>query len=245
MFHSKTLTILFIVSLLMAACAPQAVQTPGQDPAPVTPAPAQVTETAPEQNPAAATAPASSNWVSYRDPRYGIGFAYPCWWLITPFPTDGYFGTLSLRSIDDAYALAHTTKGEWTGGAAPEGVFLIDLGVFEGVDPAKSDVDGYAQFIDTTMEAIASSQEQIIGQNKFTVVQIKNVNNDQAPLYQVYLLRIAPDKLLLVNVKEQDRLQTNDIQGLLSSISQNPDQPIAMPSVTPHEPLIPAACAGK
>jgi hypothetical protein len=63
-----------------------------------------------------------------------------------------------------------------------------------------------------------------------------------APLFTVILFRLAPDKLLIFVTQQQDRLDSVDLQGILTSLSLSPDQPIIVPTAAPHPPLIPAAC---
>ena len=94
------------------------------------------------------------------------------------------------------------------------------------------------------MSVIASSEEQTIGQNQATVIQMQNVVNRDDPLFTMYLFRLAPDKILMFSPLFQDRLDSKDVQGILTSLSLNPDQPIIVPAFAPHEPLIAAACAG-
>jgi len=244
MVHKHCLTVLFIVSTLLAACAPQAVEPIPLETQPVEaplPESASPTEIAP-----ATEAPAvSSNWVSYRDLRFGVGLAYPCWWVFVPMSTEGIGGSMSLRSVDEEFVRTHSTKGNWNDGIVPEGVFSIDMGVFEQIDPALSTTDAWDNMTDPTMSIIVASEEQAIGQNQATVIQLQNVNNSNDPLITMYLFRLAPDKILMFSPLFQDRLDSNDIQGILSSLSLSPDQPIIMPTVTPHEPLIAAACVGK
>ena len=241
MVRKNSLTVLFIVSTLLAACAPQAVQPvplETQPPVSVLPESAPPTEIIP-----ATEAPATdSNWVAYRDPRFGIGLAYPCWWAFTPMSTEGIGGSMALRSFDEEFARAHSTQGNWNDNVVPEGVFAIDIGVFEQIDPALSTAEAWANMTDPTMSIIVSSEERVIGQNQATVIQLQNVNNSSDPLFTMYLYRLAPDKILMVSPLFQDRLDANDIQGILTSLSLNPDQPIIAPAFAPHEPLIPAAC---
>ena len=244
MVRKNSLTIILVLSTLLGACVPQA---PPQPALPETqPVETLLPESAPptEVVPAAETQPVSILWTGYRDERYGIGLAFPCWWAFTPMPTEGYGGAMTLRSFDEDYFRAHSTKGNWNDSVPPEGVFALDIGVFEGFDPAMSIVDAWATVTDPTMSVIVTSEERMIGQNQATVIQLQNVNNSSEPPFTMYLYRLAPDKILMVSPLFQDRLDANDIQGILTSLSLSPDVPIQVPTVAPHEPLIPAACAG-
>jgi hypothetical protein len=242
---TRRFTFLFFASALLAACAP------GPAPATIEPtataAPAVVSTLPVQPTLEAGTTPgqgaANGAWVQYRDPRYGIGLAYPCWWIMYPMPADGSGATLSLRSFDEDYSRAHTVRGEWPDGIAPEGVFTADLVVFEDVDPAKSNAEAYP--IDPSATAIASSEEELIGQNQATVIQLKDLVNTNAPLFTMVLFRLAPDKLLGFVTQQQDQLDSVDLQGILTSLSLSPDQPITLPTGAPHEPLIAAGCLSR
>ena len=236
------------VFVLLTACAPQAAQpSPLEaDPAVTPPAvSASPTEIAPATEVPATLSAASHVWTEYRDPRYGIGLAYPCWWLFTPMSADGVGGTMFLRSFDEQYFLAHSTKGNWQDGIMPDGVFAVDIGVFEQIDPSKSNAEAWADMLDPSMSTLVASEERLIGKNQATVIQLQNMVNHSDPPTTLFLFRLAPDKILMFSVLQQDRLDSNDIQGILTSLSLSPDQPVSIPSVAPHEPLIAAACAGK
>jgi len=245
MVRKNSLIVFFILSILLAACAPQ----PAQEPVPLETQPVEtlLPESAPptEIIPPTEMPEPNSEWVTYRDPRYGVGLAYPCWWAFTPMPEEGYGGAITLRSFDEEYFRAHSTKGNWNDSVPPEGVFAIDIGVFEGFDPAMSITDSWNTVTDPTMSVITSSEEQMIGQNQATVIHLQDVNNSEEPPFTMYLFRLAPDKILFVSPLFQDRLDSNDVQGILNSLSISPDQPIVIPAFAPHEPLIAAACAGK
>jgi len=245
MFRKTDFALFFIASILLAACSPQITQEPVAFE--TLPAETSTLESAlsTETVPPADMPSANSEWATYRDPRYGIGLAYPCWWAFTPMPTEGYGGAITLRSFNEEYFRAHSTKGNWNGSVFPEGVYAIDIGVFEGIDPALSITDAWASMTDPTMSVIASSEERAIGQNQAMVVQMQNVVNSNDSLFTIYLFRLAPDKILMFSSLFQDRLDANDVQGILTSLSLNPDQPVVVPTFAPHEPLIPAACVGE
>jgi hypothetical protein len=245
MLRKNGFALFFIVPILLGACAPQTTQESipleTQSVETLTPESVPPTEIAPPTEMPAA----NSEWVTYRDPRYGVGLAYPCWWAFTPMPTEGYGGSMTLRSFDEEYFRAHSIKGNWQDNLVPEGAFAIDIGVFEGFDPALSTPDAWTSITDPTMSVIASSEERTIGQNQATVIQMQNVVNKSDPPFTMYLFRLAPDKILMFSPLYQDRLDSNDVQGILTSLSLSPDQPITIPPVAPHEPLIAAACIGK
>ena len=244
MVRKNSLAVFFITSTLLAACTPQVarpISLETQPAEPILTESAQPTEVAPTIE----VPGVSSDWVTYRDPRFGVGLAYPCWWVFVPMSTEGIGGSMTLRSFDEEYFRAHSIKGNWNDSIIPEGVFAIDIGIFEQIDPALSTTEAWNNMTDPTMSIIVSSEEQVIGQNLATVIQLQNVNNSNETPFTLYLFRLAPDKILMFSALYQDRLDSNDIQGILTSLSLSPDQPIAMSTVAPHEPLIAAACAGK
>jgi hypothetical protein len=238
----KRIAFFFILLALLAACAPQPAPVPTEIPATEAPPavstlPVQPTE---EVQPTPGQAATNSAWAQYRDPRYGIGFAYPCWWIMYPMPAEGIGGAISLRSFDEDYFRANSVKGQWKDGVVPEGVFAIDLGVFEGIDPAASNAEAYP--MDPETSAIVLSEDVLIGRNQATVIRLQNLVNSNDPLFTVILFRLAPDKLMIFVTQQQDRLDSADVQGILNSLSLSPDQPIVVPAGAPHPPLIPAAC---
>jgi hypothetical protein len=245
MVRKFSLSVIFILTVLLAACALQIAQEPVLSE--TQPVETLESESVPptETVPPTEMPPANSEWVTYRDPRFGIGLAYPCWWTFDPMPAEGYGGTINLRSFDEEYFRAHSIKGNWNGDVPPDGVFALDIAVFEDIDPALSIVEVWTTFTDPDMSAISSAEERVIGQNRATVVQMLNLNNSSDPPATLYLYRLAPDKLMMVNPLFQDRLDSDDIQGILNSLSLDPDQAIVVPAFAPHEPLIAAACAGK
>jgi hypothetical protein len=242
---TRCFTFLIILSALLAACAPQSASASTEIPAAETPSAVstQPIQSTVEVQPTLEPPAANSAWAQYRDPRYGIGVAYPCWWVKYPIPAEGNGATLSLRSFDEDYFRANSVKGQWKDGVAPEGVFTADFVVFEGVDPAKSNTEAYP--IDPMANAIFSSEDKLIGQNQATVIRLRDLVNGDAPLFTVILFRLAPDKLLAFVTQQQDRLDSPDLQGILDSLSLSPDQPVTLPTVAPHPPLIPAACLSK
>jgi hypothetical protein len=239
---TRRFTFLIILSTLLAACAPQPAPAPTEIPATETPSVVSTISVQPtvkvQLTPELPSA--NSAWVQYRDPRYGIGLAYPCWWVMYPMPAEGIGGTISLRSFDEDYFRANSVRGQWKDGIVPEGVFAVDLGVFEGIDPAASNAEAYPR--DPETSAIVSSEDVLIGQNQATVIQLQNLVNSNDPLFTAILFRLAPDKLMIFVTQQQDRLDSTDAQGILNSLSLSPDQPIVIPAYAPHPPLIPAAC---
>ncbi len=238
---TRRFTFLILLSALLAACAPQSAPAPTEIPAAEVPPIVSTIPIMPTVEAQPTPEPfVNSAWVEYRDPRYGIGLAYPCWWVMYPIPAEGDGAALSLRSFDEDYFRANSVKGQWKDGVAPEGVFTADFLVFEGIDPALSNAEAYPR--DPETSAIVSSEDVLIGQNEATVIQLQNLVNSNDPLFTAILFRLAPDKLMIFVTQQQDRLDSADLQGILASLSLSPGQPIVVPTVAPHPPLINAAC---
>jgi hypothetical protein len=185
--------------------------------------------------------PVSSAWRAVRDPRYGFGLAVPCWWLITPMPEEGFGGVMTIKNFDEAYFNANSIKGFWDW---QNGTLKIDVISVEGVDPAKSDVDAYMQFVDPTMTGLVSAESQQIGANSVTVVTLSNLVNTNDPNTQVFIFRLAPAILLMVVPVPQSIINTPDFQALLGSVVLKPDDQVELPNITPSPALIPSSCAG-
>jgi hypothetical protein len=246
---TRSITFLVILSALLAACAPQpapvstdmpaAEATATQAPTAVSTLPVQPTLEV-QSIPTTEQPAVKSPWIQYRDTRYGIGVAYPCWWIMYPMPAEGSGATLSLRSFDEDYFRANSVKGQWKDGIAPEGAYAADFLVFEGINPALSNAEAYPR--DPETSAIASSEDTIIGQNPATIIQLQDLVNSNDSLFTAIVFRLAPDKLMIFVTQQQDRLDSVDLQSILTSLSLSPDQPILLPTSEPHPPLIPAAC---
>jgi hypothetical protein len=251
MYRSNRSVLMILIStLLLGACAQLPTQSassevdPTEIPAKASLVPLPSQDFSPTKTPIGA--PATGNaWIEYRDSRFGIGLAYPCWWKLTPMPADGMGGFIGLRSFDEAYVLSHTIKGEWQDGVFPEGVFAIDIVVTEQIDPAKSNEEAWNSMLDPTMSSIVASEEIMIGQNQASMIEIKNMVNSRDPNAIIYLFRLTPNKIMLFSVLQQDKLDSPDIQGILTSLSLNLDQAIILPDVAPHAPLIAAPCVEK
>jgi hypothetical protein len=87
-------------------------------------------------------------WVEYRDPAYGYGVALPAHWVVNPTLPGG--GAMTAHSYDEAYFMAHSTKGWWTDGVIPEGVIKMD---FAGLHDEYPDMDLASAITETYSQA--------------------------------------------------------------------------------------------
>lgn len=221
---------LALLVLILSACAPVIQPTE----AVVEPLPTSTEETAPQPE-----QPVSTSWRAVRDMRYGFGFAIPCWWLTNPIDADGAIYTV--KNYDDAYFYAHANKGYWEW---PNGTLKMDIIVFEGADPALSDADAYIQAAGPSMTGLVSAETRLFGSHSGTVAVVSNLDNTNSPDVTVFLFRLAPDRLLMVNPVPQTIIDTPDFQAMLSSVVFSADESITLPIITPAPALIDSSCAG-
>jgi len=235
---NKSLLLLLVIALFVSACSPSVSPTedlptpiPTEEltsiPAPTDPAPQ------PEK-------PIATSWKAVRDPRYGFGLAIPCWWLVSPIPAEGFGGAMTIKNYDEAYFNANSNKGFWDW---PNGSLKLDVIIMEGIDLTNSDIDGYLQFSDPTMESVVSVESQQFGSHNATVATLINPNNQNDSKTIVYFFRLAPDKLLMVNPIPQNIIDTPDFQAILTTIALTPEEQIALPTIPPTPALIDASCA--
>lgn len=234
---NKSLLLLLLVTLFVSSCSPSVspteelpVPSPTEKPLSI---PTQIEPTSqPEQI-------IPTAWRIVRDARYGFGLAVPCWWIVNPIPEGGFGGAMTIYNYDEAYFNSHSTKGFWDW---PNGTLKMDVIVMEGIEPANSDIDGYLQFSDPSMERVDSVESQQFGSHNATVASLANVDNPNSPVTKVYFFRLAPDKLLMVNPIPQDIINTSDFQAILASIVLTTDEQVTIPNTPPAPALIDASC---
>jgi len=235
---TRLLPILILLVLLGSACAPVAM--PAVEAPTLIPTEEPLSVPTQTEIPLQPEQPVSTAWRAVRDQRYGFGLAVPCWWLVDPIPVGGFGGAMTIKNYDEAYFNAHSNKGFWDW---PNGTLKLDVIVMEGVDPAKSDADAYMQFVDPTMTGLVSSESQQIGANTVTVLTLSNQVNTNDPNIQLFVYRLSPGILLMVNPIPQTIIDTPDFQALLASIVLTPDEQITLPTIAPAPALIDATCA--
>jgi len=235
---NKSLPLLLLVVVIVSACVPSVSPTEEQPPAPI-PTEESISVPVPTESALQPELSVVTSWRAVRDPRYGFGFAIPCWWLTNPISTDGALYTV--KNYDDAYFNANSSKGFWNW---PNGTLKLDVIIMEGVDPANSDIDGYLQFSDPTMESLVSVEQQQVGTHTVTIGTFANLNNTNDPNIKLFFFRLSPDKLLMINPIPQNIIETPDFQALLASIVLTQDEMISLPLITPAPALIDTSCAG-
>ena len=236
----KTNLLLFIlIASLLAACIPQAFTTPTQIPTQQqTPLLSPATDSVPTAESNSQASPTA--WKEIRDPRFGFGLAVPCWWIVSPIPSEGIGGVLGLANYDEAYFMANSQKGYWDW---PNGTLKIDVVVFENINPSLPDAEAYKEMANSDTEEIASVTTQQTGAHTATVLTIQNLVNQNDPPIRVFIYRLAPEKLIMINPIPQSIIDTPDFQALLASIALASNEQITMPPAPPTSaPLIDASC---
>jgi hypothetical protein len=233
----KKIFISLLTIFLAAACSPlQATPTPQPLPPLEQTLPTLTEEPAPVPQ---AESP-SAAWKEVRDARYGFGLAVPCWWLVSPIPPQGSGGVMGLTNYDEAYFMANSQKGYWDW---PNGTLKIDVVVMEDINPALSDTDAYMAMVDTSIEGIVASETKQTGLHTATVLTIQNQVNQNDPPIRIFLYRLAPDKLIMLNPIPQSIIDTPDFQAILASIALTPEETVLIPTSAPvATPLIEASC---
>jgi hypothetical protein len=217
-------------ALLLCACAPAATAT--QLPADPT--------IIPPTNAPTQSAP-NDQWISYRDSYYGYGIALPCWWVVNP--TGEHGGAMSLRSYDDAFFAAHSTKGNWTDNIVPQGAVKLDFVVIENLDPA-ADTETLIRQNSPPEDEIVSTTPADFNGHAALLVEFKHTTSDPVTYVKAYFLRFGPDKLLLVAGYPHEGLQSADVQAVLHSLAFSDSESIAFPSTAPGPALdgMPESC---
>lgn len=237
----KTNLLLFIlIASLLAACIPQAFPTLTQIPTQQqTPLPSPATDSVPTTESNSQASPTA--WKEIRDPRYGFGLAVPCWWIVSPIPPEGTGGVQGLANYDEAYFMANSQKGYWDW---PNGSLKIDVVVFENINPALPDAEAYKEMANSDTEEIASVTTQQTGAHTATILTIQNMVNQNDPPIRVFIYRLTPETLIMINPIPQSIIDSPDFQTIISSIVLTPNEHILLPSSPPTSaPLIDASCA--
>jgi len=209
----KLLFTLTVFGLLLTACA-----VPRAGGAPPTPDEFRYvppTETLIPTVVATVTSPApKSQWISYWDAYYGYGLALPCWWTINP--TGEHGGAMTLRSYDDPFFEAHSTKGEWTDMVAPPGAVKMDIAMFENVDINAKTEDAIRESSPPEDEIVSTQPVDLNGHPAF-LVEFKDTKSDPPTYAKAYYLRFAADKLLILAAYPTELLESDDVQAIVHS----------------------------
>ncbi len=176
-------------------------------------------------------------WVEYRDPAYGYGVALPTHWKVNPTPTEGYDGAMTTASYDEAFFLAHSTKGWWNDNIIPEGVIKMD---FAGMADEHPELDlasalnaMYSSQSDTT---VVLSTEPVVYNGHEAILMTTASPNNLAETYTSVAFRLPNEKILLVTAFWGDAFHTPDVQAILNSFAYEGES-VTLPTIAPNPPL--------
>ena len=177
----------------------------------------------------------SNLWAEYRDPAYNYGVAIPAHWIIYPTPADG--GAMTAHSYDEAYLMAHSTKGWWTDGIAPEGAIKMDFAGLTDEHPelelAAALLEMYSSQSDIT---VVLSTESVVYNGHEAVLMTTASPNSLNETYKSVVFRLPDGNLLMVTAFWSEAYSTADVQAILNSFAF-PDESVTLPKNAPNAPL--------
>lgn len=183
------------------------------------------------------------NWVEVWDEKYGYGVALPCWWVINPTPKEGTHGVMVVTSYDDAFAQKNTVRGVWVNDEFPPGAVKIDFAAWEGLAPDTLTADAIRQQLASDEQSVKNVEERAMNGQPVWVADVRDTRQPDQPFF-MYVYRLTPDTMLLVNVYPNRAIETTDVQGILNSLAPSKQDKINVPSFAPGQPIIdvPAGC---
>ena len=197
--------------------------------------------------PATATPPAAAEalpaqpsplWAIYRDPDYGYGYAYPCFWSNDH---------TTLSSYDGNFALDHSIRGQWIDNQPPAGVVKIDTGLLDYAD--------FGLAPDTPLgEAITAAAGDPYGDGRAQFESIEETTLYGRTVQRVYLgeqqdawggdfqrelyyFPIAPGRYFRFFVLPTEQINSPSVQGILESLALSAAEPITIPAYDPDPPV--------
>jgi len=176
-------------------------------------------------------------WVEYRDPAYRYGVALPAHWIIYPTPADATDGAMTTASYDEAYFLAHSTKGWWTDGIIPEGAIKMD---FAGMPDEHPELDlasalneMYKNQSDITV-VLSTEAASYNGHEAILMTTASPNNLDET--FKSVVFRLANHKILMVTAFWGQAFASPDVQAILNSFAFE-GEPVSLPTSAPKPPL--------
>jgi hypothetical protein len=266
MKHQTILITILALTLLLAACsgvitetAPEAENTTdnsilqtepnNSDPAngiSEEPAVEPAEDTTPDQAPAA-DPEGSMYWVEVQDPNHGFRFAVPCFWRVD-FPAvipgstmDPAGSSYSAFNYPDGYA------SQFPRGVVPpeNGAIKVDFSpidlVFAQDIPDDISLEDYVAYKVSMWSGVkrelVSVEEASINGNKALFVTIINHTFESSESY--YILRLNAQYLLKVTeIDMSNRYGSEDVQGIINSITLDPQAAVLLPDHIPGEPPV-------
>ncbi|MBL8061749.1 MAG: hypothetical protein JNK32_01930 [Anaerolineales bacterium] len=176
-------------------------------------------------------------WKEIRDEVSGYGIAVPCWWQVKAIPveTEGNLSSIAIRNYDDNFFKEYSENGDWIGGVPPQGVVVMSVTVAT-TSPDLSAEDSYLQYTEPGTVEVIAAQEKQVGEVTYTIVSLKSTTDASRPALNVFINRLSPETVLIVNAYPPEAIVYDDFQIILSTLV-SADETIAPPLVMPQEPL--------
>lgn len=181
-------------------------------------------------------------WKEIRDEQTGYGLAVPCWWQVKSIPveTEGNISSVAIRNYDDNFFKTYSENGDWIGGTPPQGVVVMSVTAAK-TSPDLSTEESYLQYTRPGSVEVISSLDRKIGEVTYTLVTIESTTDNTLPALTVFINRLSPEVVLIVNAYPPEVIISNDFQTILSSLVVE-GQDITLPSMAPEEALFNGIC---
>jgi len=252
MHASRTIILLIIISLVVAACGQITVGVePGNQPGSdmeATPTSVLEEETAPTETPTlvpteepTSVPEGSQYWVVHEDPMLGFRFALPCFWRVEFPPAEmiqaGISGAYHAYNYTEEYVLSFPrSQIPDENGAIKVGFDIIELESY-GLPPGSS----LREFIETEnsgpeSEVLEVTDATINGQPAVsTTIHYKEFDSTG----RYYLIKLDDNHILRFTTSPSPKiLDSPDGLGILNSITVDPQAEVPLPGHTPGAPPI-------
>lgn len=179
-------------------------------------------------------------WVEVQDPGVGFRFAVPCFWnldaLSVDIPYERAYG-YGIYNYPEEYPLSFPRSQI----PAENGAIKVEFTVIDPTEWGQPAEISLADYI---------AQENSDGSSEVLAVDEVTLNGTQAVVAAIYysdwdttgryyMLRLNAERLLRISVAPSSKLfDTADLQGVLNSITIDPNAAVPLPTHTPSAPPI-------
>jgi hypothetical protein len=254
----RLISIFILLTLLSLACGAldYGVEQPTVDSPNEVNSPAASEETnttTPENQPTVEPTahPNTQYWKYIEDPRFGVHFAIPCFWVAN-IPSGQQdpsgMGSFPIQNFDDAYiARLGAKRGGtvWEYGGAKMDVSYLQPSFWNLPANASLETVATAMFSDSTPDADTSiTSLQPVNYNGQEGLKV-NTNTEIWGPGQLYIFSLGPNLVLTVSLV-QNAIGLPDSEAILSSIALTPDIEVKLPTIRPADPPagMGASCLG-
>ena len=181
-------------------------------------------------------------WKEIRDEETGYGLAVPCWWQVKAIPveTEGNISSIAIRNYDDNFFNTYSENGDWIGGTPPEGVVVMSVTVAKTTSELNTE-ESYMQYTQPGTVEVIASQEKKVGELTYTLVTVKSSTDTTLPALTVFINRLSPETVLIINAYPPQAIVSSDFQMILSSLTLE-GETVSIPSNPPEQALVNIVC---